>query len=150
MRPIKGAALFFLALLLTGMAFALDPIYTPWHNNLAIRGYDPVAYFEVNQAVEGREEFSYDWQGARWQFANAQHRQAFIDNPSVYAPQYGGYCAFAVANNKTASIEPEQFTIVEGKLYLNYNKKIQQQWLAQRSTLIQQADANWPALLAED
>ncbi|WP_320821955.1 YHS domain-containing (seleno)protein [Reinekea sp.] len=150
MRQINRAALVLLTVLVSTMVFALDPIYTPWHNNLAIRGYDPVAYFEVNQAVEGREEFAYDWQGARWLFASAQRRQAFIDNPTAYAPQYGGYCAFAVANNKTASIEPEQFTIVEGKLYLNYNKKIQQQWLQQRSELIQQADANWPALLAED
>ena len=150
MRQINRASVLLLTLVVSAVVLALDPIYTPWHNNLAIRGYDPVAYFEVNQAVEGHEEFSYDWQGARWRFANANHRQAFIDNPTAYAPQYGGYCAFAVAGNKTASIEPEQFTIVDGKLYLNYNKKIQQQWLEQRSKLIQQADANWPALLTDD
>jgi len=128
-------------------ALALDPIFTPWHNNLAIRGYDPVAYFTENKAVEGDEQYEFEWKEATWRFASAANRETFQSAPEEYAPQYGGYCAYAVADNNTASIEPEQFSIVDGKLYLNYNKKIQEKWLKKQSEYINQADLNWPQLL---
>jgi len=130
-------------------AFALDPIFTPWTNNLAIRGYDTVAYFDQNQAVQGHKDFSMEWMGATWRFSTAENLARFKSNPEQFAPQYGGYCAWAVANNKTASTDPEQFAVIDGKLYLNYNKKIQQQWLADTTGFIESADKHWPALLNE-
>ncbi len=134
-------------LLLTGTALAIDPIFTPFLNNLAIRGYDPVAYFTKNQAVEGLEKYEYEWMGATWRFSSSEHKDLFVSNPEAYAPQYGGYCAYAVASNSTASIEPEQFSIVDGKLYLNYNRKIQEKWLADQARYISEADNYWPELL---
>lgn len=142
-----------IALLLSGLlsplALAVDPIYTPWYNNLAIRGYDPVAYFTDGAAMEGRESFEYSWQGATWRFTSAEHQQAFMDNPTAYAPQYGGYCAYAVAENDTASIDPTQWSIIDGKLYLNYNRKIQQKWLNDTAGYIRAADQYWPSLLTD-
>ncbi len=130
-------------------AFALDAIFTPWSNNLAIRGYDPVAYFTDDKAVKGKKKFSWEWQGATWRFANAAHLEMFKTEPNTYAPQYGGYCALAVANNETASTEPEQFAIVDGKLYLNYNAKIKKEWMADPAHFIELADQYWPDLLAD-
>jgi hypothetical protein len=83
----------------------------------------------------------------KWRFASAEHRDLFVANPEKYAPQYGGYCAYAVSQNSTAGIEPEQFTIVGEKLYLNYNAKIQSRWLDQRDEFIIAADANWPGVI---
>lgn len=134
-------------LVLATSVLATDPIFTPWSSNLAIRGYDPVAYFTENKAVKGVKEFETQWQGATWRFASQMNIDKFITDPEAWAPQYGGYCAYAVAKNSTASIDPEQFSIVEGKLYLNYNAKVQKQWLADQQNFIEQADINWPALL---
>jgi YHS domain-containing protein len=128
-------------------AFALDPIFTPWTNNLAIRGYDTVAYFTENNAIKGSGDFEYEWQGATWRFSSQSNLDMFKNEPERFAPQYGGYCAYAVAKNSTASVDPTQFAIVDNKLYLNYNKKIQQQWLKDQGLFIEQADKNWPALL---
>ena len=138
-----------ISLVLATKALAIDPIFTPWFNNLAIRGYDPVAYFTQNEAVEGKEAFEFEWQGATWRFASDENRMLFSNSPEAYAPQYGGYCAYAVAENSTASIDPEQFSIVDGKLYLNYNEKIQEKWLRQRDGYIEAADSYWPDLLKE-
>ncbi len=139
--------LLFSLLLLSGTSYAADAIYTPWYNNLAIKGYDSVAYFTDNAPIEGSKQYQYQWQGAIWQFSNAEHLAMFKAQPEKYAPQYGGYCAYAVANNSTASIEPEQFTVNQGKLYLNYDAEIQKKWLAQRDNYIADADKNWPSVL---
>lgn len=130
-------------------AWAIDPVFTTWYNNLAIRGYDPVAYFTENKPIEGKESYEYNWHGATWRFASKSNLEMFKTEPEKYSPQYGGYCAYAVANNSTASIDPTQFSIVDGKLYLNYNKKIQQKWLEKQPQYIKQADQNWPNLLDE-
>lgn len=124
---------------------AKDPIYTSW--GVAIKGTDPVAYFTQGQAVKGQKKFSAEYQGATFHFANTAHRDLFIANPEKYAPQYGGYCAWAVSNGYTASITPEAFRIVDGKLYLNYSLRIQQQWESDRDNRIILADRNWPAVL---
>ncbi|MGY5451545.1 YHS domain-containing (seleno)protein [Agarivorans sp. MS3-6] len=134
-------------LFVSGYSFAADPIYTPWFNNLAIKGYDSVAYFTDNKPIEGSEQFEYQWQGATWRFSSAHNLALFKADPEQYAPQYGGYCAYAVAKGKTASIEPEQFTVLNGKLYLNYNASVQQKWQAERDSYIEKADKNWPKVL---
>lgn len=113
----------------------------------AIQGYDPVAYFSDQQPVKGSNEHTYGWKGATWHFATAENAQAFEADPEQYAPQYGGYCAYAVANGYTAKIDPESWKIVDGKLYLNYNKKVQAEWEANQQEFIQQANQNWPQVL---
>lgn len=116
---------------------------------VAIKGTDPVAYFIAQQAVKGNSQFSYQWGNTTWWFTNAKNRDLFIENPEKYAPQYGGFCAWAVSNNYTASIDPEAWTIVEGKLYLNYNKNIQKKWTKNMMDNIIKGDSNWPNIAVE-
>lgn len=128
-------------------SFALSPVNKSLWSGVAIEGYDPVAYFTEGAAKEGKSEFSYDWNGATWRFSSDENRSLFQRNPEKYAPQYGGYCAYAVSQNSTASIEPEQWTIVDEKLYLNYNADIRTKWRAKKEEFIKNADENWPQLL---
>lgn len=137
------------SLLVSSVALALDPIYTSFFSNVAIKGYDTVAYFTENKAVKGSKDFVTEYKGATWHFSSQENLDLFLSEPEKYEPQYGGYCAYAVAQNTTASIKPELFTIVDDKLYLNYNAKINDQWQSNQEEFIQQADANWPALLAK-
>jgi len=141
----KLAAGLVLALALARSAFALDPIYTNWRG-LALSGYDPVAYFAAGVPTPGSAEFTVDWMGATWRFANAANRDAFRADPERYAPQYGGYCAWAVSNGKTASSDPEAWKIVGGKLYLNYSRDVQQKWQQDVPGNIRRADGHWPEL----
>lgn len=128
-------------------AMAADPIYTEFFNNNAIRGYDTVAYHTENKAVEGKAEFTAEYMGADWLFASAENQALFEADPVKYAPQYGGYCAFAVSKGSTASIEPEQFSVVDGKLYLNYNASVRKTWSEDIPGNIMKADGNWPEVL---
>lgn len=114
----------------------------------AIRGYDPVAYFTDGAPVKGKGEFSHEWQGVTWKFASAENRDAFASDPEKYAPQYGGYCAWAVKKGTTASIDPQAWKIVDGKLYLNYSLDVQKQWEGDIPGNIAEADKNWPDVLA--
>jgi YHS domain-containing protein len=123
-----------------------DPVYSDWYGH-AIRGYDPVAYFTEGRPVEGSSDHELDWNGATWRFASAENKATFEADPEAYAPQYGGYCAWAVAEGKTASVDPTQWRIVDGKLYLNYDESVQKRWLADIPGFIAKADANWPAVL---
>jgi len=90
----------------------------------AIKGYDPVAYFTESAAVKGDEAYSYEWNHGLWLFSSNANRELFEEDPEKYAPQYGGYCAYAVAKGKFAKVDPEKWTVLDGKLYLNYNKRI--------------------------
>jgi YHS domain-containing protein len=137
------------ALLISGTAWALDPVYTGYFSDQAIKGYDTVAYFTENKPVEGKEQFSTEYMQAKWLFSSQENLQLFKENPEKYAPQYGGYCAYAVSQNSTASIKPELFTIQNGKLYLNYNESINQKWAANKVEFIELADKHWPSLLAQ-
>lgn len=143
----KGSLAMLLSLLLTAAAHAKSPVNVTFFGKLAIEGYDPVAYFQENRAVKGDKKYEYEWNGAVWRFSSDKNRSLFQANADYYAPQYGGYCAYAVAQGDTAGIDPKQFTIVEDKLYLNYNAKIQKRWLEQRDVFIEQADENWPGVL---
>lgn len=127
-------------------AHAVDPINTGLLGNTAVKGYDVVAYQTENRPVKGSGKFVYEWKGAKWQFASAAHLKLFEQNPERYAPQYGGYCAYAVARDYTAGIDPEAWTVIGDKLYLNYSKDIQKQWEANRDADIASADRNWPKL----
>ncbi|MDJ0945438.1 MAG: YHS domain-containing (seleno)protein [Kiloniellales bacterium] len=128
-------------------ALAKDPIYTGTFSSLAVSGYDPVAYFTQGKPVEGRRDLEYEWRGATWRFADAANLTAFKADPEAYAPQYGGYCAWAVAQGYTASTDPEAWRIVDGKLYLNYSRSVQKTWEEDIPGNIAKGDQNWPAVL---
>ena len=113
---------------------------------LALRGYDAVAYFTDGKATKGDAGISYQWHGVTYRFASQAHREAFMTQPEHYAPQYGGYCALAVSENGTADGDPEQWAIVDGKLYLNYNGLAKSLWDKDRSGKIHAADGNWPKI----
>ncbi len=147
MKILRQLSLGFILSLGMGQVLALDTINTPWYSNTAIEGYDPVAYFSENAAVEGNKSHKLEWQGANWHFASAQNRALFEANPEKYAPQYGGYCAWAVANGDTASGDPLQWTVLNDRLYLNYDADIQAMWSADRESLIAKGDMNWPGVL---
>lgn len=113
----------------------------------AINGYDPVAYFLQQKPVKGKTDIVYEWHGAKWHFDSMANRDLFIKNPEQYAPQYGGYCAYGVGKGGyKASTLPEAWTIVNQKLYLNYNLTVQKSWLAKKETYILQADQKWPQI----
>ena len=122
-------------------------VYIESTSNLAIRGADPVAYFTEGAAVAGNAAYRYTWNGATWQFSSAQNRALFAANPEAYAPQYGGYCAKALSEGNLASVDPRVWTIVEGKLYLNYSTDVQQQWSQDIPGNIVKGDASWPTIL---
>jgi YHS domain-containing protein len=141
----SAAVLVTTAIVSSGAAVAAEPdIYS--HKGLAIRGYDPVAYHQGGPK-EGKEAFRHSWMGATWQFSSAANRDLFAANPEKYAPEYGGYCAYAVSQDSTASIDPDTWTLVDGKLYLNYSKRIEAKWLKKRDAYIVDADKNWPDVL---
>ncbi len=112
----------------------------------AIKGYDVVAFFKDSAAVKGSESFSYQWKGTTWLFSTKTNRDAFIANPEKYEPQYGGYCAYGTADGHKAPTETNTWTVVNGKLYFNYNSKVKDYWNKNQPALIQKADANWPAI----
>jgi YHS domain-containing protein len=113
----------------------------------AINGYDTVAYFTASKAVVGKDAYSTDWMGAKWKFASQGNLDLFKANPEKYAPQYGGYCAYGVAQGYLVKVEPDQFTVRDGKLYLNYDAEVQAKWLKDPAGYIKTADTQFPALL---
>ncbi|WP_298857658.1 YHS domain-containing (seleno)protein [uncultured Sulfitobacter sp.] len=128
------------------MAFAKTPaIYV--EDGIAIDGTDPVAYFIQGAPVQGSPEFTYSYNGATWQFSSAANRDTFAADPAAYAPQYGGYCAYTVSEGYTASTTPKAWKIMDGKLYLNYSKRIQRRWEKDIPTRITNANTNWPRVL---
>jgi YHS domain-containing protein len=102
------------ALPLVGVMHPADAQEAP----LAIKGYDPVAYFTDGKPVRGTAEFEYEWDDRRWRFASAEHRDLFKASPVRYAPQFGNYCAMALALNKVVVADPENWLISDGKLYV--------------------------------
>ncbi|MEM7544501.1 MAG: YHS domain-containing (seleno)protein [Pseudomonadota bacterium] len=131
---------------LTSRVSASNPqIYA--NDGIAIDGTDPVSYFTKGKPVEGSADYTYEWRGATWQFSSAENRDLFAADPVAYAPQYGGYCAYAVSYGSTASTVPEAWKIVDGKLYLNYSSRIQRRWESDIPGYIASADENWPTVL---
>jgi len=141
-----------LALAMTTAGIAADGSVKPVNTDaagLALHGYDPVAYFVERTPVKGSDTFTYHWNGATWRFASAGNRDRFVASPESYAPQFGGYCAWAVSRNYTADVDPEAFDIVDGKLYLNYSKLVQMRWKVGREGNIRRAEQNWPKLVQQ-
>lgn len=113
---------------------------------LAIGGYDPVAFFLENKPVLGSSAFTLEWKNATWRFSNQQNLDSFLRAPESYAPQYGGYCAYGMADGHKAPTQPDTWTIVEGKLYFNYNQKVKQLWNKDIPGFILKANENWPKI----
>lgn len=116
-------------------------------DGLALRGYDPVAYFSEGEPAPGKAEHTAEYEGSTFRFASQSNRDLFAADPARYAPEYGGFCAFGTANGYKAATDPAAFTIVKDKLYLNYNGDVQKQWRADTRGFIGKADANWPAVI---
>lgn len=128
-------------------AFAEEPpVFS--EGGVAIKGTDPVAYFTDEKPVEGSAEFAHDWNGSTWHFASAANRDSFAADPEAYAPQFGGYCAYAVSRGYTASISPNAWTIHDGKLYLNFNRSVRALWSRDIPGNIEKGNANWPEVLS--
>jgi YHS domain-containing protein len=114
-------------------------------DGIALKGYDPVAYFTTGEPTVGRDEYTYEWNGARYRFASGENLERFKSAPERYLPQYGGYCAYAMSLNRIADIDPERWAIVDGKLYLNNNRLAQGLWSISKAGNIASADRNWAA-----
>jgi YHS domain-containing protein len=123
-------------------------IYAP--GGKAISGYDPVAFYTAASPVKGMDSLAYNWKGSVWLFANRQDLRSFSANPEKYAPQYGGYCAYGAAQGHKASSEIDTWTVVNGKLYFNYNGKIKGLWVKDQQEMIRTADKQWPAIKDKD
>ena len=144
MKQLVTAALFIIVVNATAQSTYFNT------NGIAIRGYDPVAYFAESKPVEGSKQFSYKWEGTEWLFKNKENLDLFKANPGKYAPQFGGYCAYGVSEDHKSPTEPDAFTIVNDKLYLNYNTKIKEEWTKERDERIKRAEKNWPTLKHRD
>lgn len=148
---------FFRALMILGLLFVtpiateavseVTAVYTKGKSKLAVSGYDPVAYFVDNTAKKGNKKYTHVHMDFEYRFASQQNLNAFVENPDAYLPQYGGYCAWAVANGYTYRASPKHWSIVKGKLYLNFNKKVKTMWSEDIPLRISQGDKNWPSVL---
>lgn len=141
---LRSCAAALVLAVLAGPAFAIDPVFQD--GGAAIRGYDPVAYFTEDDAVKGSPEHSFTYQGATWLFSSAENRDKFAAAPERYAPAYGGYCAWAVSQGYTAPIDPDAWSVRDGRLYLNYSKTVRARWALDKDGNIAAADRNWPGL----
>ena len=122
-------------------------VYTGLRSSTALGGYDPVAYFTEGKPVAGSRDINFSWKGVTWRFASEKNRELFKEKPEAYAPQYGGYCAWAVSRGYTAKGDPRYWKVVGGKLYLNYDAGVQKDWEKDIPGNIGKGDQNWPKVL---
>jgi YHS domain-containing protein len=138
-RVLRGSAFVFLLLTL----FAGIAVGELLVDDVAIKGYDTVAYFKVGKAVKGNEAFSFQWHDMTWYFSSKENRDLFATIPENYAPQYDGYCAWAMSEGRKAQTDPEVWKIVSGKLYLNCSRSAYEKWSRDIPGNIKKADNNW-------
>ncbi|WP_431125456.1 YHS domain-containing (seleno)protein [Flagellimonas flava] len=127
----------------TPLSWGHKQVNQPMFSNEAINGYDPVAYFKENKAVPGNEAITYQWNHADWSFSSEENKALFAENPEKYAPQYGGFCAFAVSKGFTANSNPNTYEILDGKLYLFDSEDIKADWKANSEESLRKGDTNW-------
>lgn len=151
------AVLSFLAVISVGSASAAEPINTLERKGLfgykpsgvAIRGFDTVAYFTEGKPLKGNDQYQHEWMGAQWKFSSEENLTLFVADSEKYAPQFGGYCAYGVATDSLVKIEGDQWTIVDNKLYLNYDANLQEMWLKDVGGYIAKAESKFDMLLME-
>lgn len=127
----------------TPLPWGHKEVNTPMFSNEAINGYDPVDYFTTGAATKGTESFTYEWKNATWYFSSEENINLFKAEPEKYAPQFGGYCAFAVGKGFTANSDPNAFKIIDGKLYLCADQDILKQWLDGGDESLKESNENW-------
>ncbi len=142
----------FMVLCLAGLlpmgAFAAAPEVNVGHfNKLAVNGYDVMTYWKGGNPKEGNLEITASFNGATWVFISEENRALFLKNPAKYAPQYGGYCAYAASRNAVSDVDPLAWRIWKDKLYLNYSPRVRREWASDIDDNISKADGFWPALL---
>ena len=143
MKKIISTSIYLLIVTLSVFAQKSE-VFKP--SNQAIRGYDPVAYFTSGKPVKGDQKFALHWKDADWYFVSKENLNSFAKNPGKYAPQYGGYCAYGMSEGHKAPTDPDAWTIVDGKLYLNYSTDVRTKWRQNEKDRISNADKNWPQL----
>ena len=150
MRKIIASFIFVCGLTVSFLASAqTTAIYKKAYSDDAVSGYDTVAYFTLGEPTPGSDEFSYEYKGATWKFSSQEHMDMFIAEPEKYEPQYGGYCAYAMARGNRASAEPDLWTIHDDKLYLNLNKRVIERWRGKKEEYIEKADAEWMTFVGD-
>lgn len=135
-----------LAMVFAGATFAADKDMNADANDIAISGYDTVAYFTKNMPVAGSDQFTATYKNTIYKFSSAQNRDVFRANPEKFAPQFGGYCAMGVAMEKKLNVDPMAWRVVDGKLYLNLNKDVQTKWASDIPGHLATAKENWPTI----
>jgi hypothetical protein len=146
-RALLGGVL---VIIVSAAAHAKSPeIYIAFLSSAAVGGYDPVAYFTEGKPVAGKSGITHTWKGAIWRFSSENNRDLFKAKPETYAPQYGGYCAWAVSQGYTAKGDPNHWKVVSGKLYLNYDASVQRNWEKDIPGHITNANKNWPKVLGK-
>jgi len=133
-----------LLLILTGARAQKSAIFIA--EGKAIKGYDPVAFFTESRPVKGQDSLMYVWNGAKWEFSSRANLDRFKAEPEKYAPQYGGYCAYGTSQGHKAPTQVDTWSVIDGKLYFNYNMKVKETWVKDRAALITKADEQWPVL----
>jgi YHS domain-containing protein len=119
-------------------------------NGIAIKGYDPVAFFTQNKPVKGKPDFASDYNGAKYLFASAEDKATFDANPSKYEPQFGGFCAYGVSQGHTAPIKIDTFQIVDGRLLFNYDLDVKKEFQKDTQGNLKKADQNWPGIVQKE
>jgi YHS domain-containing protein len=126
----------------------LPPVIDPL-TGVAIGGYDPVAYFTEGAPVRGSSAFEHRWAGVSWYFASAANRDVFAGHPEIYAPQFGGHCAMALARGYLSDGDGRLFALRELKLYLFYSAANREAFLASDNAAIAEAEGRWRAINGE-
>ena len=124
-------------------------VFADFRSKLALDGYDSVSYFKGGKPEKGNSAHAVTWNGASWHFTSADNKAAFSANPEAFAPQFGGYCAWAVSQGYTAKGDPHAWRIVDGKLYVNYNVSVQKTWEKDVPGHIANGTKNWPTVLSK-
>ncbi len=143
---MKFISLVLFSILIPSLSIGQNVNFFSNNNGVAIKGFDPVAYFQENKAIEGENTISYKWSGSIWKFTSEENLEKFKEQPEKFAPQYGGFCAYGASENHLSPTDPEAFTIVDNKLYLNYSKKVKELWIKNTEQRIQKANEYWLTL----
>ncbi len=146
---MKKLSIILFVALLSATTFAQTSKHTNLKDKVAIQGYDPVAYFESNKAIEGKKEITSEFNGGIYYFSSVSNKEIFLKNPLHYEPQFGGFCAYGMSEGYEAPVKPEAFSIVDNKLYLNYNLKVKEIWIKEKASRIEQAAVNWRKIQKE-